>query len=69
IVEHKSPTISSWAKYKYNTVIAAGLNRNITLMTQYNWNTLEETSNHVKQAAKKLYSFRKSLCLLPAILA
>ncbi|KAF2003727.1 hypothetical protein P154DRAFT_80641 [Amniculicola lignicola CBS 123094] len=69
LIEHESPTIGSWAKHKRNAVIAAGLNRNITLMTQRDWNTLEETSNHVEQAAKKSYSFGKSLRLLPAILA
>ncbi|KAF1978953.1 hypothetical protein BU23DRAFT_191377 [Bimuria novae-zelandiae CBS 107.79] len=69
LIEHESPIISSWAKHKRNIVIAAGLNRNITLMTQRDWNILEKTSNNVKQATKKSYSFKKLLYLLPAILA
>ncbi|KAF2463371.1 uncharacterized protein BDR25DRAFT_245849, partial [Lindgomyces ingoldianus] len=69
LMERESPTVSRWAKHKRNRVIAAGLNKNITLMTQRDWNVLEETSKNVNQAAKKSYSFRKALHLLPAILA
>ena len=64
---NEAPIIQNWAKHKKNIVIASGLNRNISLIHQQDWDILRSTSNHVEQAAKKSYSYGKGLHLLPAI--
>ncbi|KAI8930747.1 hypothetical protein NX059_012355 [Plenodomus lindquistii] len=69
LIEHETTTVGNWARHKLNKVIAAGLNKNITLMPFDDWKQLEATSNHVEQAAKKGYAFGKGKHLLGAVLS
>ncbi|KAF2785525.1 hypothetical protein K505DRAFT_261890, partial [Melanomma pulvis-pyrius CBS 109.77] len=67
LIMNESVPVQQWARHKKNAVIAAGLNKECSLISNSDWDMLSKTSNAVEQSANKSYSYGKRLRLLKAI--